>query len=159
MKRFAFFFLMATSLFAQSREPETIPFQITTGSANTVPSAFKIWDQSSHLVLTLSMDGKVTYGDGYTPNEAAVQFWNAVQKYAPYPPGTVKPPTAEWVSDPSAGHYDCPDGWMAFSKSEPDPRVDTIVTANAIYIPPPRDKKGHVLGSQPPPPICILDSK
>lgn len=68
-------------------------------------------------------------------------------------------PIPEWVPDPSAGHYDCPEGWTAFSRSEPNPQIDTIVATNAIYIAPPRDKKGHILGSQPPPGICVQDAK
>jgi hypothetical protein len=75
-------------------------------------------------------------------------------------PPTPKP---EWVPDPSAGHYDCPDGWMAYSRSEPDVyHIGGAVAAYAqpaIYITPRLDKKGHVLNEQPPPPICIKESK
>lgn len=71
-------------------------------------------------------------------------------------PTTPKP---EWVPEPSAGHYDCPDGWTAYSRSEPIPYSDAPITANAVYIAPPRDKKGHALGQRPPEPICIQDHK
>lgn len=61
----------------------------------------------------------------------------------------------EWVPEPSAGHYDCPNGWVAYSRSEPYPPVTAV---NANYVPLPTDKKGHVLGVRPPEPICIQDS-
>jgi len=81
-------------------------------------------------------------------------------------PQTPKP---EWVPDPSAGHYDCPNGWMAYTKSEPEkwsPGGATMTFASgqeamssAVFITPPLDKKGHILGVQPPVPICIKESK
>jgi hypothetical protein len=129
------------------------PFEIqSTNDARMY--ALEVHDHNK-LVLSVDMDGKVTYGPGYEPNEAAKEFWKYVVHYAP---GS-SPPKPEWVPDPSAGHYDCPDGWTAFSQSEPNPHVDVSIATNAIYIAPPRDKKGHVLGSQPPPPICVQDSK
>jgi hypothetical protein len=70
-------------------------------------------------------------------------------------------PFARWIADPSAGHYDCPDGWMAYAKSEPPVYRDGPIAANAvaIYIPPRKDKKGHLIGEQPSAPICIQESK
>ena len=66
-------------------------------------------------------------------------------------------PKPEWVPEPSAGHYDCPNGWMAYSPSEPEvPYYGPIAT---IYHHPPKDKKGHILGVQPPVPICIKEQK
>ena len=66
-------------------------------------------------------------------------------------------PKPEWVPDPSAGHYDCPNGWMAYSPSEPE--VPYYGPIAAMYHHPPTDKKGHILGVQPPMPICIKESK
>jgi hypothetical protein len=81
-------------------------------------------------------------------------------------------PTPEWVPDPSAGHYDCPDGWTAYQREEPNKWSDSSIAlaanlgttsgngvVSAIYRRPQLDKKGHELGVQPPPPICIKDSK
>jgi hypothetical protein len=72
------------------------------------------------------------------------------------------PPKPEWIPDPSAGHYDCPAGWMAYQKAEPPVLWDGPVAASAsstsaVYITPPKDKKGHLIGAQPPPPICIKE--
>lgn len=66
-------------------------------------------------------------------------------------------PKPEWVPDPSAGHYDCPNGWTAYSRSEPN--LVGIGPVSAIYIAPHLDKKGHLLGDQPPMPICIKDGQ
>ena len=66
-------------------------------------------------------------------------------------------PKSVWIPDPSAGHYDCPEGWTAFGKVEPEkPYYGPIA---AIYHEPPKDKKGHILGVQPPQTVCIQDSK
>jgi hypothetical protein len=65
----------------------------------------------------------------------------------------------EWVPDPSAGHYDCPTGWIAYTRSEPQVYSDAPISAAAVFITPPVDEKGHVLGSQPAPPICIQEAK
>jgi hypothetical protein len=67
------------------------------------------------------------------------------------------PPKPEWVPDPSAGHYDCPDGWMAYSRSEPYPPYNGPVVS--IYRAPTTDKKGHVLQDRPAVPICIQETK
>lgn len=69
----------------------------------------------------------------------------------------VTPPKPEWVPDPSAGHYDCPDGWTAFSRSEPYPVWNGPIAA--IFVAPHKDKKGHILGEQPALPICVRDAK
>jgi hypothetical protein len=68
-------------------------------------------------------------------------------------------PSPVWVADPSAGHYDCPDGWTAYGKSEPEvfKAGGYAVPASAIYRTPNLDKKGHVLGEQPVPPICLQE--
>lgn len=70
-------------------------------------------------------------------------------------------PTPEWVPDPSAGHYDCPEGWMAYQKAEPPVMRDGPIAANmhAIYREIPKDKKGHLLGERPDPPICIQEPR
>jgi hypothetical protein len=79
-----------------------------------------------------------------------------VKTVAQSKPISTETPKPEWVPDPRAGHYDCPDGWTAFSSSEPEiPRT----FANLIYSPQPKDKKGHLLGVRPAPGICIQDSK
>lgn len=69
--------------------------------------------------------------------------------------GTLGTPTPEWVPDPSAGHYDCPEGWTHYLPSEPPPH--TIVIRNAIYISPNLDKKKHVLLDRPAAGKCIQD--
>ena len=67
-------------------------------------------------------------------------------------------PIPEWVPDPSAGHYDCPDGWTAYARSEPMPyKIPGPVAA--VYFPPKTDKKGHVLNDQPEKPICLAETK
>lgn len=88
--------------------------------------------------------------------------------FSPPSPGTVTlgGPTAQviipspvWVADPSAGHYDCPNGWTAYGRSEPEvfKAGGYAVPASAIYRTPNLDKKGHVLSEQPSPPICIQE--
>ena len=67
------------------------------------------------------------------------------------------PPIPEWVPDPSAGHYDCPDGWTAMASVEPMKYSDRFQSVPAVYVLPLLDKKGHELKSQPAPPICIKD--
>lgn len=68
-------------------------------------------------------------------------------------------PAPEWIPDPSAGHYDCPEGWMAYQKAEPPVMRDGPIAASAIYREAPKDKKGHLLGERPEPPICIQEPK
>jgi len=72
--------------------------------------------------------------------------------------GCIKVPVPEWVPDPSAGHYDCPEGWTAYAKAEP-PKFSGIIYEDDVYIRPSTDKKGHVLGVRPPAPICIQDPR
>ena len=67
------------------------------------------------------------------------------------------PPKPEWVPDPSAGHYDCPDGWTAMASVEPMKYYDRFQLTPTVYVSPTLDKKGHELKSQPAPPICIKD--
>ena len=68
------------------------------------------------------------------------------------------PPIPEWVPDPSAGHYDCPDGWTAMESVEPEKYYGLTMGGWAYIEPHPTlDKKGHKLKSQPAPPICIKD--
>lgn len=31
-------------------------------------------------VVTITSDGKIVYADGYTPDDAAKEFWNAVER-------------------------------------------------------------------------------
>lgn len=73
------------------------------------------------------------------------------------------PPQPEWVPDPSAGHYDCPDGWIAVVPSEPPKYSPPLlfVPARAVHIEakPNLDKKGHVLGERPKSPICVQESQ
>lgn len=65
------------------------------------------------------------------------------------------PPKPEWVPDPSAGHYDCPDGWTEYARREPiKPFYGPVA---AIFIPPNTDKNGHLIGERPDPGICIKD--
>lgn len=64
-------------------------------------------------------------------------------------------PQPTWVQDPSAGHYDCPDGWTAYSRAEPYPPNDGPFAA--VYYAPTKDAKGHVLQDQPKPGICVKD--
>jgi hypothetical protein len=66
-----------------------------------------------------------------------------------------QPPKPEWVPDPSAGHYDCPDGWMAYKVAEPEKPYYGPVAA--IYRAPTLDKKGHILDDRPSPGICIKE--
>ena len=73
-------------------------------------------------------------------------------------------PNPEWVPDPSAGHYDCPDGWTAMASVEPMKYYDRFqLTSNPlgmlppVYVSPTLDKKGHELKYRPAPPICIKD--
>ncbi len=65
-------------------------------------------------------------------------------------------PSPVWVADPSAGHYDCPEGWLAYTRSEPEV-YQVIAPVPAVYRAPNCDKKGHVLNEQPPLPICIQE--
>jgi hypothetical protein len=75
------------------------------------------------------------------------------------------PPQPEWVPDPSAGHYDCPDGWIAYESVEPkvyrSPAGGLGSSFTQEYFPnysiPHVDKKGHVLSERPKPPICIQE--
>ena len=39
-------------------------------------------DQTDMLV-SIALDGTITYGPNYTPNETAKTFWNAISIYAP----------------------------------------------------------------------------
>jgi hypothetical protein len=80
-----------------------------------------------------------------------------------HPTSTVVGPTPqpEWVPDPSAGHYDCPDGWTAMRSAEPEkwraPYNGPI--AAPYYLGKPNlDKKGHVLAERPSPPVCVSDA-
>lgn len=62
-------------------------------------------------------------------------------------------PLPTWVPDPSAGHYDCPDGWIAYSRSEPTYTAGQL--GGLIYHPQMQDAKGHVLADRPEPGICV----
>jgi hypothetical protein len=68
-------------------------------------------------------------------------------------------PTYEWVPDPSAGHYDCTEGYTAMESVEPQKYSDRFQSVPAVYIITNLDKKGHVLGNRPAPPICVKDVK
>ena len=63
------------------------------------------------------------------------------------------PPTPVWVEDPSAGHYDCPEGWMEYEPAEPP--VYRNGPQTLPYMSVPKDAKGHVLKFRPAPGICI----
>jgi len=77
-------------------------------------------------------------------------------------PPSITPPQPEWVPDPSAGHYDCPDGWMASKivSLEPEKWHDPFsVNFYPGYLTqiPALDKKGHALGVRPLPPTCMQE--
>jgi hypothetical protein len=40
-------------------------------------------DAKSQLVVSIGMDGKVTFGEGMTPDDAAKAFWEAVASKRP----------------------------------------------------------------------------
>jgi hypothetical protein len=61
------------------------------------------------------------------------------------PDGT---PIPNWVPDPSAGHFDCPDGWIAYERTEPRTYSEQLQSVPAIYQAPILDTKGHVLGAK-----------
>src|ERR1700675_4496542 len=73
---------------------------------------------------------------------------------------TIEPtPQPTWVSDPSAGHYDCPEGWTAYVAAEPSKFSEGGIMTLGMYIRPPLDAKGHVLASRPSPAICVQDKQ
>lgn len=72
---------------------------------------------------------------------------------------TSSSPTPEWVPDPSAGHYDCPDGYSAYVRSELSKYSERFGSINAVLITPELDKKGHALRGRPEPPKCIQDQQ
>jgi hypothetical protein len=77
-------------------------------------------------------------------------------------PDLAGPPQPAWVPDPSAGHYDCPDGWTEYSRSEPYPPTNNLYTLNdgpPLGFYETLDAKGHVLALRPAPGICIKDTK
>lgn len=73
--------------------PETGPYGTLTwdGSSDLIitaaimtPPIITIRGESAPLV-TIHPDGRLEYGPGYEPDEAARQFWLAMQRYAPSP--------------------------------------------------------------------------
>lgn len=71
-------------------------------------------------------------------------------------PKAVVTPQPTWVQDPSAGHYDCPDGWTEYSREEPS-RWNPGGAILTVNIPPQLDYKKHVLNPRPDPGICVKD--
>ena len=73
----------------------------------------------------------------------------------------VTAPAPTWVPDPSAGHYDCPEGWMHYAPAEPQVYHEMPSSMHLPYFEPPRvtrDAKGHVLGTPPAPGICVKEA-
>jgi hypothetical protein len=149
MKRLLIFFLLAGSVGAQALGTQS--GSITLGTSSTMDNAYE---------LQIPTTGPPYGMDCLRPGKEIA----GVKKLEWYACPTGEPPKPEWVPDPSAGHYDCPDGWTAYTKSEPEvwsyggaTFAAYPITANGVFIPPPRDKKGHVLGVQPPAPICVVE--
>lgn len=76
--------------------------------------------------------------------------------------GNPPPPQPIWVPNPSAGHYDCPDGWAAYSRTEPA-SFNSAFSANGVMdfrnYTIQTDANGHVIESRPAPGICVEDKK
>ena len=78
--------------------------------------------------------------------------------------GGAPPPSPQpvWVPDPSAGHYDCVEGYSHYERSKDQPKLpyDGPIAAPYFVGPKPTvDAKGHVLGERPAPGICVKDGK
>lgn len=72
-----------------------------------------------------------------------------------------KVPNPVWVPDPSAGHYDCPDGWSEYARREPPPPPPRFGATfdQPICISGCADAKGHVFQERPSPGICVEEKK
>lgn len=113
------------------------------------------WAIIAVLAVTLGGIGvkaKQNYGNG------EIISGNASTLNAPSNYDLRSPPQPVWVPDPSAGHYDCPGGWTAYSRSEPyavrwtgELWSDGLGTL--------MDAKGHILKLRPDPGICVEDKK
>jgi hypothetical protein len=164
MKRFLLFFLFAVTSFAQSRQapaiqgqgetPKTAPFYVTSS-----PAPEETFEIECPEIIVPGEPIEVHAKDSIWAMVRlgctvwTKQEWDIAEEHQKKRDFQ----TPHWVPDPSAGHYDCPDGWTAFSRSEPT--IPWSGSVSAVYIEPHKDKKGHVLGEQPPPPICIRDAK
>lgn len=71
-----------TGLYGTLTWDETSDSIIT--AARITPPTITIRGESAPLV-TIHPDGRLEYGPGYEPDEAARQFWLAMQRYAPTP--------------------------------------------------------------------------
>lgn len=105
------------------------------------------------VVATLIVRAKQDPNSAYMCGDTASGVY---MSQSPCPaPKVVVTPQPTWVQDHSAGHYDCPDGWTAYSRAEPYPPNDGPFAA--VYYAPTKDAKGHVLQDQPKPGICVKD--
>jgi len=50
----------------------------------TIESTNIIFHWNAKMTITLKSDGTVVYGENYTPDEAAKDFWRVVEQFHPY---------------------------------------------------------------------------
>jgi len=77
--------LMAQDLFPHTPSLSNVTFSSTPSTlvrTAIYPTHFEIYGVDGKLALKITSDGKVTFGEGITPNEAAKQFAEALEKYA-----------------------------------------------------------------------------
>ena len=144
---------------AQSDKPPVSIGQFSVAPNMNTDQVFVINGSGGDFLVKIHPNGVIEYGKDYAPDEAARVFWQAL---GAYPNKTQSAsPQPEWVPDPSAGHYDCPDGWTAMRSAEPEKWHTPNILVNGMAMgggPPTLDKKGHVLAERPSPPVCVSDA-
>lgn len=83
--------LLAGTVFAQNGGKEQ-PQSLTTnssrifqlGSPKDVAYMFTVNRKGGELLVGISPDGKITYGEGYKPDVAARQFWQSMADEYPH---------------------------------------------------------------------------
>lgn len=58
---------------------------ITISAAQAQPSLITISNTVNKPIVTIRPDGRLEFGEGYQPDEAARVFWDAVQRLTPSP--------------------------------------------------------------------------
>lgn len=59
--------------------------KVTLMAAEPVAPSIAIRQTNGQPLVTINPDGRLEYGPGYEPDEAARLFWDAIQHFAPDP--------------------------------------------------------------------------
>lgn len=103
------------------------------------------------LVVRAKQDPNSTYLCGDTAS-------GVYMSKSPCPaPKVVVTPQPTWVQDPSAGHYDCPNGWTAYSRGEPYKPNFGVTFTDGLNGGALTDAKGHLMNQRPESGICVKD--